>query len=1137
MEKNAIKILVMLLLFALVFSTSVFATASKIQTVELETAAGSTENVKNTVMGVNYRTHIQNDGWETGWTADGKMSGTEGRSLRLEGIQIELSGAVPDGAMIDYRAHVQNDGWETAWTANGETAGTEGRCLRMEGIQIQLVNMPNYSVQYRTHVQNDGWETEWSADGETAGTEGRSLRLEGIEIRIVNLTRYNEILAAIELLNETDYTVQSWENLQTVMNEDAVDGHNSQTAIDVATTAIQTASEALVLNKTTQYFMKAGFYGPESGTETIHGDVIIQGGGVTLRNFNIDGNIIIEDEVGSGEVILTNLRVNGETIISGGGNVVLEGCFESILINQPDSQLELRGATIIENIIVAPEGCGSGISLNTKATVNRIIFNGASHIRGAGTIKNAEVNADEVTYEKVPEYQIVSPGVIIQPQVIPGPLAPTPGGEGSYTVSVTGITVDKESLTLTGVNTTSTITAGIQPTNATNQNILWSSSDETVVTVSNGLVTAVALGTANITAASADNGAITAVTAVMVESPAAPPAPLYTIDCSNETTAEIVPDSVEYADNSEMISSQTGTGEKVPLNPGDSAKTLYFRVKAAGNTPAGNVQWLDIPARPPAPATPTGAFLDGINQIVGAAANTAYCLNVIGTEIFTNMTADGNGIISFPDEESQLSSKTTVFRLRYPAGSDCFASAWTSSITVTYLNSIAVTAPPTKTTYKIGDSSLDLTGLVVTGTYRDGMKEDLTIVDNNVSGFDSTNLAAVQTLTVTFGGRTASFNISVTKADGPELWYVSRNDSKNTMSGLTAAMEFSEDGTHWTTYNETLPNLPDLTGKITLQVRMAETETQTAGPAENFKFTKSVNYTVTANANAGSVATAMTTELTLTFDSEPVGLSIDNIKLDGAQKGTLTGTGLMRTLTISDVTGLPTGDPIKFFVYVNIYSTSEDYTIVNTGKSVANITLLPRLSGEGLIAYYCSQPTSFQLRFQFNEAVTYYYVLQSYTGDQPAAMTPAEIKIAPTKTGTLNKETLFYEGIAGLTPLTKYVVYLYAEDSAGNPALFYTGTTRTDLAMLHTTTTDYTDGDKAFLDAKSIESGTYEIPIANQMDQETKTAWVQAAVNVFIKYGSTATVTWNDTTSKYDVSVFYGTSPIKKPVITVTNKI
>lgn len=71
-------------------------------------------------------------------------------------------------------------------------------------------------------------------------------------------------------------------------------------------------------------------------------------------------------------------------------------------------------------------------------------------------------------------------------------------------VPVTGLTLDKTSLTLT-IGQTAALTATVQPENATDRTILWSSNKEAVATVSSsGVVTAVATGTAAVTAQSED---------------------------------------------------------------------------------------------------------------------------------------------------------------------------------------------------------------------------------------------------------------------------------------------------------------------------------------------------------------------------------------------------------------------------------------------------------------------------------------------------------------------------------------------------------------------------------------------------------------------------------------------------------
>lgn len=66
-------------------------------------------------------------------------------------------------------------------------------------------------------------------------------------------------------------------------------------------------------------------------------------------------------------------------------------------------------------------------------------------------------------------------------------------------VPCTGISLDKSVETITGIGNTTTIIATALPSDTTDV-IMWNTSDPTVITVSNGVVMAVGLGTATITA-------------------------------------------------------------------------------------------------------------------------------------------------------------------------------------------------------------------------------------------------------------------------------------------------------------------------------------------------------------------------------------------------------------------------------------------------------------------------------------------------------------------------------------------------------------------------------------------------------------------------------------------------------------
>ena len=78
-------------------------------------------------------------------------------------------------------------------------------------------------------------------------------------------------------------------------------------------------------------------------------------------------------------------------------------------------------------------------------------------------------------------------------------------------VAVTSITLDKTSLSMK-VGETETITVTVNPDNATDKNVTWTSSDESVAKVADGKVTAVKSGKATITAKCEDKTAECAVT-------------------------------------------------------------------------------------------------------------------------------------------------------------------------------------------------------------------------------------------------------------------------------------------------------------------------------------------------------------------------------------------------------------------------------------------------------------------------------------------------------------------------------------------------------------------------------------------------------------------------------------------------
>ena len=103
----------------------------------------------------------------------------------------------------------------------------------------------------------------------------------------------------------------------------------------------------------------------------------------------------------------------------------------------------------------------------------------------------------------------------------------------TVTIPATGVTLDTTTEKMT-VGDEVTLEATVAPENATNKNVTWTSSDETVAIVANGVVTAVGAGTATITVTTEDGG-FTAECTVTVE-------PKYVVEVNIEEDGDYVAD-------------------------------------------------------------------------------------------------------------------------------------------------------------------------------------------------------------------------------------------------------------------------------------------------------------------------------------------------------------------------------------------------------------------------------------------------------------------------------------------------------------------------------------------------------------------------------------------------------------------
>ncbi|MFK0524689.1 S-layer homology domain-containing protein, partial [Paenibacillus illinoisensis] len=101
----------------------------------------------------------------------------------------------------------------------------------------------------------------------------------------------------------------------------------------------------------------AGNYGSAQETKIVNGDVIINVPGVTLENYEIKGNLLLAEGIGSGDVTIKNVKVHGNTNVKGGGENSIhfvDSVLVNVIVNKKDGTVRLvaEGTTTAQKVIV-----------------------------------------------------------------------------------------------------------------------------------------------------------------------------------------------------------------------------------------------------------------------------------------------------------------------------------------------------------------------------------------------------------------------------------------------------------------------------------------------------------------------------------------------------------------------------------------------------------------------------------------------------------------------------------------------------------------------------------------------------------------------------------------------------------------
>ena len=178
-----------------------------------------------------------------------------------------------------------------------------------------------------------------------------------------------------------------------------------------------------------------------------------------------------------------------------------------------------------------------------------------------------------------------------------------------------------------------TLTATITPSNATNQNVTWKSSDTKVATVDNGLVTAVAEGTATITVTTTD-GNFQDTCTVTVTQPAETPVTSVTLDKTSLTldvggsdtlAATVKPDdatnkAVKWSSSNENVATVNQNGNVKAVGAG---KATITATTADGSGVSATCEvTVNGPVLPPQPSDPAPSQPEG-GSSTGSSSSSA----------------------------------------------------------------------------------------------------------------------------------------------------------------------------------------------------------------------------------------------------------------------------------------------------------------------------------------------------------------------------------------------------------------------------------------------------------------------------------------------------------------------------------
>ncbi len=289
-----------------------------------------------------------------------------------------------------------------------------------------------------------------------------------------------------------------------------VESGGEVTAASVAITGSDTTSPLLVVKEGGKLdFVTAGAssYGTiqTSGTaiQVDGGDVTIGAGKITSNNGSAvvanSGNVTVE-KGGIKDVTTPEISSTGASSIAVGNGAELTVSSGNISNNDGKPAI-----SVAENATLKIPTESTAQITTSNENGQAIDLAGGSKVQKGDTTITVGNGEGEGYVDNNGVIHLPSQSTVDGDTLENGGTVDPDGTVEENTVSVTGVELDKTSLSLYEGDT-ETLTATVNPDNATNKAVTWSTSDAGVATVEHGVVTAVSSGTATITVTTVDGG-------------------------------------------------------------------------------------------------------------------------------------------------------------------------------------------------------------------------------------------------------------------------------------------------------------------------------------------------------------------------------------------------------------------------------------------------------------------------------------------------------------------------------------------------------------------------------------------------------------------------------------------------------